>query len=262
MDEKDKRKDAAELVGTGSKVLTGLTIGMTTTAATGSTVMGVISAAGIWSTTATDVLSRQLSHDENRRVSSIKELVRKEFESRKSNEEKPRQDGFFNADSTIRSSADEFFEGILQAARLENQEAKLPYLAHLCVSIAFDSSISHAEAIRLIRQLESLTYRQLCILAAVSKTLKNEWRDKSFKQDKGSDELASIICECFELENYGLLGQIDNGDSAPFYGVYSWNNVVPNNLKLIKHGWKLANLSKLSEIPFTDMQDINKIMCN
>ena len=78
-------------------------------------------------------------------------------------------------------------------------------------------------------------------------------------KEKGSDELDSLMQECFELEGWGLLSQV-NYDQAPSYGPPSWLHVVPANLRVTTYGMRLAELSGLSEIPEKDTGTVREIM--
>ena len=158
------------------------------------------------------------------------------------------------------SGAGEIFEGVLQIARGEYEENKLPYLAYLYVSIAFTDSVSRGEANRLICQLESLTYRKICILTAISQKsdIDLAWRPNCFNLKPGSDELAGLMQDCFELETQGLVQE--NCDQSPSNGMHSWAFVVPAHLDLTLHGKKLIDLAQLAKLPEKDTSKIHEHM--
>jgi hypothetical protein len=105
-----------------------------------------------------DVISRALSKNESRRIKSVEGIAIQEINSRITAGFQPRADGFFDKEINGRSPAGEIFEGVLQIARSEYEEEKLPYLGYLFASIAFDCSVPRGEGNRLIQQLESLSY--------------------------------------------------------------------------------------------------------
>jgi len=209
---------------------------------------------------AADVISRSLSKSETRRVENVKAMVTKEIRLKIAGGCRPRSDGFFDKGINGQSSAGEIFEGVLHIARSQYEEDKLSYLAYLCASIAFDSSVSRGEANRLIRQVESLSYRKICILAAIhQKPARNTvWRAKCFNLNPGSDELAGLMQECFELEAQGLVRE--NYDQSPKFGMHAWEFVVPIELRLTALGNKLVNLAQLSEVRTRDWGKIDEVM--
>lgn len=90
----------------------------------------------------------------------------KEINSHLNKKHESRTDGFLNIDPGVRSSAQELCEEVLEIARSEHQEDKLPYMVYLYGSVLFTNRVSKGEAARLFRIVESLTYREMCILAA------------------------------------------------------------------------------------------------
>jgi hypothetical protein len=202
--------------------------------------------------TAIDYGARALSPIERQKLDHMGLLMLREVESHLQKNHTPRTDGFLNADTGVRSSAQELCEGLLEISRSEHQEDKLRYIGYLYVSILFTDMVSVGEATRLFRILKSLTYREMCILAALSNSSEYEGlRTNSHSQQEGCDELSSVVQECFELEGLGLLSQV-NHDQVPFYGVPSWVYIVPANLRVTEYGKRLMKLSRLSEIPERD----------
>jgi hypothetical protein len=209
---------------------------------------------------AAEMFSRALSQNENRRVRNVATIAIEEFNFKIKEGWHPREDGFFDIDINTRYSGAEIFEGVLQIARGEYEESKLPYLAYLYVSIAFTDSVSRGEANRLICQLESVTYRQISILTAISQKsdINRPWRAKCFNLSPGSDELAGLMQDCFELETQGLV--YENCDQSPAFGMHSWDYVVPAELGLTLHGKKLIDLAQLAKLPEKDTLKIHESM--
>ncbi|MEO7559583.1 MAG: hypothetical protein ABIT23_04920 [Nitrosospira sp.] len=214
---------------------------------------------GSLSPIAGDYIARNLSLKENERVNTVADLAIRGIHSNIAAGMELRRDDFFKTKG-IRPAAEEIFEGILNIARSEHEESKLPYLANLYASIPFDNSISRGEANRLIQQLELLTYRKICILALISEESGYKGlREKCINNTQASAELAILMQDCFELENQGLLTQVDYGQS-PSYGAHSWAFVVPALLRIARPGSKLIALAKLCEIPEFDVQHIRQVM--
>jgi hypothetical protein len=110
-------------------------------------------------------------------------LARKETQDRLDAMEQLRNDSFFDQGSEGRSTAEEVVEGVFRAAQREYEERKLRFMASLLSGIAFDSSVDRSAAVALIRTAESLSYRQLCLLA-VYKAF-TEWLNRQPKKPKG-----------------------------------------------------------------------------
>jgi hypothetical protein len=203
-----------------------------------------------------------LSPSEKRRLDRLGYSMLNEIKNRLEKGHKPRTDGFFNINPETRSSADELCDAILEISRSEHQEEKIGYIGNLYTSVAFTDEVSPDEANRLLRLLKSATYREICVLAMLSRekeTEPNGMRTNCLDKEKGSDELSSLMQECFELEGWGLLSQV-NHNQGPHYGVPSWIHVVPANLRITPYGKRLTELSQLTQIPENDIQSIRQIM--
>ncbi|PTQ79590.1 hypothetical protein C8R21_12525 [Nitrosospira multiformis] len=207
-----------------------------------------------------DVLARSLSRKENERVKTVAFLAAREIGFNMGAGMELRKDDFFEVKGT-RPAAEEIFEGVLSTARAEHEESKLPYLANLYASIPFDPSVSRGEANRLIQQLELLTYQKMCILALLSREFGFEGLHKECIHNMKiwNDELPALMQDCIDLENQGLLTQVDY-EQSPSNGPHSWGFVVPALLRIARPGCKLIDLAKLSQIPETDVHHIRETM--
>ena len=133
-------------------------------------------------------------------------------------------------------------------------------MVYLYGSVLFTNRVSKGEAARLFRIVELLTYREMCMLAALSdEVVSDGLRKNCLAKEEDTDEFASLMQECFELESWGLLSQV-NHDQGPFYGAPSWAHVVPANLRVTPYGKRLVTLSRLQEIPEKDQLEAREIM--
>ena len=258
--ESEDRNGGREWLRSGVEVMGSLVLGAATSVTSSVEAGAAIGAATSLMTVASEMFSRALSQNENRRVRSVAAIAIDEFNFRIKEGWRPRQDGFLGSDINTRYSGAEIFEGVLQIARGEYEENKLPYLAYLYVSIAFTDSVSRGEANRLICQLESVTYRKICILTAISQKsdIDLAWRPNCFNLSPGSDELAGLMQDCFELETQGLVQE--SCDQSPSNGMHSWAFVVPAHLDLTLHGKKLIDLAQLAKLPEKDTSKIHEHM--
>lgn len=255
-----KREEITHLAKVGVTSITGSMLALCQQLAADPSMVVAIGLINAILTTAIDYGARALSPTERRKLDQMGLLMLKEIESHLQKGHAPRSDGFIRAETGIRSSSQELFEGLLEISRSEHQEDKLPYIGYLYVSILFTDKVSKSEANRLLRILKSLTYQEICILSMLSRKGKEEGlRTNCLERDGGSDELSSLMQECFELETWGLLSQI-NHDQGPHYGISSWMHVVPANLRITPYGKRLAELSHLSKIQENEIQAIRVIM--
>lgn len=201
-----------------------------------------------------------LSPNETRRLDRLGYSMLHEIKSRLDKGHRLRTDGFFNIKPEIRSSANEICDAILEMSRSEHQEEKISYIGNLYASVVFTDEVSPDEANRLLRLLKSATYREMCILAMLSSEAEQKGvRTNCLDREKGSDELSSLMQECFELEGWGLLSQV-NHDQGPFYGPPSSIHVIPANLRVTPYGERLIELSHLTRIPEIDTRLIREAM--
>ena len=110
-------------------------------------------------------IGARFSSREEERIGTTITFVLAEGEERREQGEKIRDDGFFENRGALRSESDEVLEALFRQAAATYEERKLPYLAHLYTSVAYDKSISGQTAIYLLRLADQLTFRQLTILA-------------------------------------------------------------------------------------------------
>jgi hypothetical protein len=81
----------------------------------------------------------------------------------------PRADDFFDTNPAGRPAAEEVLEGVLQAAGEAFEERKVPFLGKLYASVAFDVSVGRPQANFFIAVAERLTFRQLVLMAVISR---------------------------------------------------------------------------------------------
>ncbi|WON72893.1 hypothetical protein [Nitrosospira sp. Is2] len=244
----------------GINTLSGIALGSAGVLATsidGGALIGLI---GGLSPIAGDYIARSLSLKEHERVETAATTAVREIGINMAAGMRLRTDDFFKAVGG-RPAAEEIFEGVLSIARSEYEENKLPYLANLYASIPFDPSISRGEANRLIQQLELLTYQKMCILALLSRECGFEGLHKECLHNMKiwPEELPALMQDCIDLENQGLLTQVDY-EQSPSNGPHSWAFVVPALLRIAEPSGKLIDLAKLSQIPETDIQHIRQII--
>jgi hypothetical protein len=170
------KEDTNKLIEIGSK-LTGSAIGGTVGSFIGLSVAGPPGAIGgavignlLGSLTEIggDFLHQKLSKKEEIRVGAAFNYTLYKVKQHISDGKEPRKDGFFESKIDNKSKAEEIFEGILIKSQLQYQEKKIRILSNIFANAAFREDISVEELHHLIRIVDELTYRELCILSLIT----------------------------------------------------------------------------------------------
>ena len=208
---------------------------------------------------ATDVIKRSISVRETKRIGATLTFAAAKIKEKLDSGQNLRGDGLFNEDANNRAPADEIADGVVMAAQREHEEKKLKFYGNLLANLAFAVGIDRAYANFLLRSAESLSYRQLCLLALF--VLKDSIQGGGLRQkdyrlvDPGTNvnvPLATIpiLYEIFELYSRGLLS---SGGSA----LLGLVDVNPSLMTVQGAGSKLVNLMELLTI---DLSDLNALI--
>ena len=199
-----------------------------------------------------EVSERVLSPRERVRIGGVLALVAAEVKARIDSGQATRSDGFFTPGSNGRSDADEVAEAVLLRSQREAEEEKLPYVAHLLASIAFDPGISAAMAHQLIKASEQLTYRQLCLLRLSAVKDAFGLRRADYRQQgQFRIELLQVLYECLDLYTKGF---VNFGGSVAF----GPTDVNPGAMAAQGLGAHLHNAMQLATIPMNDIAAVAK----
>ena len=210
--------------------------------------------AGLLKNIGQEFSKRQLSPREDFRVGKVLAIAASEIHRRLEKGESLRNDGFFDRKPTGRSEAEEVAEAILLKCQREPQEKKIPYMGYLKAGITFDPNIGADMGHQLIKAVEELTYRQLCILKLA--VVKNEFglRDGDYRsQERFAKELYSVLYDCKDLHDREYI----HFDGEVGFGL---TNTKPGSMTLQAIGNDLFNLMKLSSIPDEDITPIAKVL--
>lgn len=187
--------------------------------------------------------NRFLGAREQVRVGGVLALTAAEVRQRLEQGEGLRTDGFFEQPDSGRSEAEEVVESVLLKSQREAEERKLPYMAHLLSSVAFDASINNYMAHQLVKAAEQLTYRQLCLIRIGAMRSQLDLRKSDYRGQSSFDkELYQILFECHDLY---IRGFVAFGGSAGF----GPTDVIPSQMTPQGIGADLYNTMKLALIP-------------
>jgi hypothetical protein len=202
---------------------------------------------------AAEISRRLLGPREQLRVVSALDAAAEAIEERLKRGEVPRSDGFFKSAPDGRSPGEEVAEGVLLAAQPEHEERKVQYMGRLLAGIAFDPTISRADANLLVRTAERLSFRQTLLLqyfgeppAAV--------REDDYRAAKQTDTLTRLLTEIYELYQRGLVN--NGGDVA-----LSVLQLRPAIVRTQGLGATLANLTRGETVEYAgELNTISRIL--
>jgi len=193
---------------------------------------------------------RMLGAREQVRVGGVLALTAAEVQQRVQQGQQVRTDGFFENAHNGRTDGEEVAESVLLKSQREPEERKLPYMAHLFASIAFDSSISAYMAHQLTKAAEQLTFRQLCVLRIGAISVQLNLRTTDYRSHGNFDkELYQVLYECNDLYTRGF---ISFGGTAGF----GPTDIIPARIASQGIGADLHNNMKLALIPMGQLEPI------
>ena len=185
------------------------------------------------------------------------------------NGEKYRDDGFFDKTLTNRSDIDEVVESTLKSVIETTEEPKIKFMANLTENVHFDSNFDMDTYRRILKILDEMSYRQLCILKLFMNA--DQIDLDSLGNPNVTPNLSSILEDCFELSrkrfiNSGSafinkISELYKGSSGsivtdagrdPKYPGYA-NQGVSNFVEE-----SIFKFAKLDQIPDQDVQAILK----
>lgn len=203
-----------------------------------------------------EISKRTLAPLEEQRVGSTYAAAAKLINEKIAQEDRPRNDNFFEPAAESRSAGEELLEGTLLAAQREHEEKKLAYLARLYANILFNPEISKPIANHLVKLAEQLTYRQIVALGTIGFIRLTQSMNPSInllkKNAYGSVsgiENVAIAAEIFEMYRMNILGSSD--------AILDSAGINPSALTVIGYGAHLYNLMELGSLnPDTELQKL------
>ncbi|MFN8412279.1 MAG: hypothetical protein U0Z26_07820 [Anaerolineales bacterium] len=200
----------------------------------------------------TDIANRQLSRREEIKVGAAAAFALDKIQKRLESGEQPRDDYFFSKDSTNHSDAEEILEGVLQKSKNEHEEKKIRLLGNFYATLVFSKGISIGEANYLLQLVESLTYRQICVLAIL--LVKPEFsevinlRTTSYaKTEELPFETYSLLQEILDMISRGLI-RLNSANNKTFISNPNINLLIPNQLVLTAMGERLISTLSVTDI--------------
>lgn len=186
-----------------------------------------------------EVAARHLAPRELTRVSAAAAFATERIGARLIAGFNPRSDGFFDGTRNIRSPSEELLEAVLLKARDAFEEKKVRYIGLFYANVVFADYVSPQTAHLLLKQLERLSFRQLCLLAFVGSRGSLDV-EVLRRPNHETPELEALKREEMDLHASDL------GTMGLFSGVGPWVD------ELSTLGKVLHDLAGLDELPEVD----------
>lgn len=230
-----------------------------------------------------DFVDRSLSNQEEEKIGVALAFAVMEIKENFGNKKSLREDGFFDPDEFKRSPYDEIGEGVYIKTKDEFELKKLKYYGNFLANIAFSEEVSKEEANKLLSLIDSLTYRQIKLLALVTCSgvnsilgiksqamnevisslgtkfynieIPKKWDlpDVDFRQGgMGGYSTISIYQDILDLMRLGLIVQRLNGNIEIILDI---TNINPSRLEAIGLGAQLFNFMNLRQINDEELEE-------
>ena len=113
------------------------------------------------------VISPLTSRSESKRLYQWAKQAAEGIAQRSKNGEEFRKDGFFDETPTNRSNWEEVVESTLKKVMDTTEDRKIKFMANLTENVHFDQDLDINTYRQILKDLDELSYRQLCIIRLV-----------------------------------------------------------------------------------------------
>lgn len=216
-----------------------------------------------------DVAERVYSNREKTRIGAAATFTINKIDEEIQSGKSFRQDEFFKQHDYYRSPADELFEGMLLAAKNEHEERKIKTISNVFSNSVFMPNISVGEVNHMLRIVQNLSYRQMCVLSLFHrknlieglKLSETNFLDQEHLLEELSTDSISLRQEIYELYHMGLVNKFSSAKNPKdFIALLSWDSVVPNNMVLSDFGERCYELMGLYELPIGDIKEVAELL--
>ena len=181
---------------------------------------------------------------------------------RLANGEKYREDGFFDETPTDRSKIDEVVESTLKKVMETTEEPKIKFMANLTENVHFDSDFDLDTYRRILKILDELSYRQLCIIKLFMNV--DQIDLDSLGNPNITQNVSSILTDIFEVRDKELIDpnnllikkirELYLGESAHTWGVGGKPSEYPKYTDIFRDNF--VKFAKLDQIADEDVDSI------
>lgn len=201
------------------------------------------------------VISPLTSRSESKRLYQWAKDAAERIVQRLKNGEEFRKDGFFEETPTNRSNFEEVVESTLKKVMDATEEPKIKFMANLTENVHFDEDLDIDTYSQILKDLDELSYRQLCII-----------------------KLISLGDQKVDIDSIVTIEQVPQNEQTEFYSISrDYRNLMDNHyimgasiptetpgddpfLRNPGSGWlpgntkRLDRFANLDDIPFKDIK--------
>lgn len=200
-----------------------------------------------------EMTARFLSPRERTRINATTDVATYRISSRLLSGHKLRTDSFFDNIESRGSPSQELLEAVLLRARDSYQEKKIRHLGLFYANLAFADYVSAQTSHLLLKQLDRLTYRQLCIFSLVG-AKKSLDVEPLRRPDHSDPELDALKREEMDLHSTDL------GTTGLIFGAGPW---IDQLSVLGKATYDLAGLEEISDSDTSSLEAlIESLRCS
>ena len=268
----EKNEGVLELINSSTEIVGGTVVGLATGLLTGDPALATVLGVGGkaieigFRLIGNEIYERMIGPREKARAGAAISLAAAGIRKRLENGESFRKDGFFEETPTNRSNLEEVDESTLKKVMDTTEEPKIKFMANLAVNIRFDQDLDMDTYRQILKDLDELTYRQLCIIRlvilrensevdmiAIEVEAENE-DEKSLEQMSQDEQMKfhSISMDFHEMmvdDSYlqGVRVSWTNDGDKPFLP-------SPSQTRSTYQSRRLYSFANLDEIPIEDIE--------
>jgi hypothetical protein len=201
---------------------------------------------------ATDMVIPFLTDRVNRRIRTLTQQAQTETERRRAEGEQFRDDGLLDDEPL----GEDLLEGVLRGAIEAEREQKAAAIGNVAAAVAFDETLSGADALRYIRLIREASWRQLCALVYFTDDSSVSERElHGAKGSEGDAQIKPVLeAELSELaRSLELIGFRDSSTGAINNPSDTWNGggITAADLGKVAAtglGLSLVRIARLSDL--------------
>ncbi len=204
-----------------------------------------------------EVQNRYLSSREEIRIGAVLTYALDKLKNLQDEGKHLRNDYFFTETKNSRSSGEELLEGTILSAQREYEEKKVKYLGNLYANICTNNEIQKETANQFIKILNTVSFRQLCILQVLNKEgIKNLGSKNTQRNIDNKLFQDDLLIEVRDLQTKGLLKLgnviVNELDRSSF--------LIKDDISINQFGTLFCDMLSLNEIPNDELISIKKLL--
>lgn len=205
----DKNKDILQLINNSSEIAGSTIVGLAAGLLSGDPIVGVASGVGSkaveigFRMIGSEIAERMIGPRQKVRAGTVIAFAAAGIRQRLEKGEHFRDDGFFDKTDANYSNMDEAIESNVIKVMETTEENKIKFMANLIETVHFDSDLDIDTYRRILKHLEELSYRQLCIIRLFMNVDRIDL--DNIGNSNITQNLYSILTDCLEVRDKGFI---------------------------------------------------------